>query len=133
MKSGMEQLQQHKVQLREYWRLAAAAASSSSSDPAAGGQQPDLDKITFYGKAPQYPTEDITTITLEQQQNLPGWDATFDDVNLHLHGMQVVPHLFYVSRPSIQWVDLGSMNKSVLYFFFKLIDDFSSIIASRNW
>jgi hypothetical protein len=95
MKSGMDRLEQHKVKLREYWRLAAAAASSS--DPAVAGGA-DLDKISFHGKAPELmPSENDRPITLEDEQNLPGWDATFDDVNLHLHGMQVVPHLFYVS------------------------------------
>jgi hypothetical protein len=100
MKSGMDRLEQHKVKLREYWRL-AAAASASSSDPVAGA---DLDKITLHGKAPESLPDEGMPITLEDEQNLPGWDATFDDVNLHLHGMQVVPHLFYVS-PFIPFVD----------------------------
>ena len=110
MQSGMEQLQQHKVKLSEYWRhAAAAAAAASSKNPATGDdQQPDLDKITWHGKALQLP-EDIKSIAFDQQ-NLPGWNATFDDVNLHLHGMQVVPHLFFVS-PSNSMSDIGPMRK----------------------
>lgn len=29
------------------------------------------------------------------KQDMPGWDVSFDDVNIHFHGMQIVPHLFY--------------------------------------
>jgi hypothetical protein len=115
MQNGMEQLQQHKVKLSEYWRLASAAATAAagSSDPKAGGDSqqpplpPDLDKVTWHGKAPLLP-EDVKSITTVEEQNLPGWDATFDDVNLHLHGMQVVPHLFYVSPFKLnECADLG--------------------------
>jgi hypothetical protein len=32
---------------------------------------------------------------ITNEVDLPGWDATYDDVNIHFHGMQIVPHLFY--------------------------------------
>ena len=40
-------------------------------------------------------------------QNFPGWDTSFDNTNLHFHGMQVVPHLFFpqgTNNPSAQWI-----------------------------
>ena len=51
----------------------------------------DLDSIDYFGETP----ETASDMKITNTQDLPGWDATFDDVNLHLHGMQVVPHLFY--------------------------------------
>jgi hypothetical protein len=47
--------------------------------------------VDWFG--PDIPSPDDMFITNEV--DLPGWDATYDDVNLHFHGMQIVPHLFY--------------------------------------
>jgi len=47
-------------------------------------------------------------------QNTPGVDVTFDETNIHLHGMQVVPHLFYpqgTANASSDWITITPSNK----------------------
>ena len=72
-------LKQHKAELDEYWALVAEPG------------QPSLDDIDWFGPLPASPADMYIT----NEQDLPGWDVTYDDVNLHFHGMQVVPHMFY--------------------------------------
>jgi FtsP/CotA-like multicopper oxidase with cupredoxin domain len=48
-------------------------------------------------------------------QDLTGWDATFDDTNIHFHGMQVSPHLFYplgTRNPEADWITIPPENEN---------------------
>jgi hypothetical protein len=54
-------------------------------------------------------------------ENMPGYDTTFDVVNLHLHGLQVVPLLFYpqgTGDPKADWITItpGNENKATQCF-----------------
>lgn len=76
-------LQQHRAYLFEYWQMA---------------------KKTFLGEAPKL----LQMMNFANVQDLPGWDASFDAVNLHFHGMQIVPHLFYpqgTGNSSAPWIE----------------------------
>ena len=99
MVDGVERLSQSATSVERYWTLA--------SQPG----QPNLDSITYFGEAPPTPEE---TIVGSERQNLPGNDATYDDVNLHFHGMQIVPHLFYpqgTGNPSAEWITVRPQNE----------------------
>jgi FtsP/CotA-like multicopper oxidase with cupredoxin domain len=98
MKDGMEILKQTEASQSQYWEMA--------QDPA-----DDLDNITWYGSAAKTPEE----MEIIDAQDLPGYDATFDDVNLHLHGMQVVPHLFYpqgTGNATSEWITITPTNEN---------------------
>jgi FtsP/CotA-like multicopper oxidase with cupredoxin domain len=48
-------------------------------------------------------------------ENMPGYDTTFDVVNIHLHGMQVVPHLFYpqgTGNSTADWITITPANEN---------------------
>ena len=45
----------------------------------------------------------------KQMTNFPGWETPFDHTNLHVHGLQVVPHLFYpmgTSNPAADYITI---------------------------
>jgi FtsP/CotA-like multicopper oxidase with cupredoxin domain len=49
------------------------------------------------------------------EDNMPGYDETFDVVNLHLHGLQVIPHLFYpqgTGDPTADWITITPPNEN---------------------
>ena len=99
MENGMERLNQSATSVERYWTLA--------SQPG----QPNLDGITYFGKAPPTPKG---TIVGSEGQNLPGNEATYDDVNLHFHGMQIVPHLFYpqgTANSTAEWITVKPKNE----------------------
>lgn len=90
MDHGMEALHQDKVPLEKYWKFA---------------QKPNGPKnpLTMYGPIPDTPED----MHITNKEDLPGWDVTYDDTNLHFHGMQVVPHLFYpqgTGDPTAPWI-----------------------------
>jgi hypothetical protein len=76
MDGGMERLRQHKASTEAYWNLTQNPAKYLDS----GSHGPH-----WFGKSPLRPDNMHVTNT----QDLPGWDASFDDVNLHVHGVQV--------------------------------------------
>jgi FtsP/CotA-like multicopper oxidase with cupredoxin domain len=48
-------------------------------------------------------------------ENMPGYDTTFYVVNIHLHGLQVVPHLFYpqgTGDPAAEWITITPANEN---------------------
>jgi len=110
---GMAALDQTKASREGYWEQTQIPG------------YPDLDQIAFPATADYpYPTgtsnatlgwlgdpvETPDDMALPNVQNFPGWDAPglFDYVNIHLHGMQVVPHLFYpqgTSDPAAPWIE----------------------------
>lgn len=99
MTDGMEQLKQHRAELEGYWKLV--------TEPG----RPNLDSIEWFGPTPQ----DVEDMVITNEQDLPGWDATFDDVNIHLHGMQVVPHLFFpqgTGNPAAEWITVQPENEN---------------------
>ena len=91
MDHGTSLLHQSPTTIDQYWKLASTPG------------QPDLDAIQFYGTAPKTPQE----MRVDNEQNIPGQDATYDDANLHFHGLQIVPHLFYplgTGDPQAPWI-----------------------------
>eukprot|EP00584_Thalassiosira_punctigera_P012779 CAMPEP_0172548702 /NCGR_PEP_ID=MMETSP1067-20121228/17933_1 /TAXON_ID=265564 ORGANISM="Thalassiosira punctigera, Strain Tpunct2005C2" /NCGR_SAMPLE_ID=MMETSP1067 /ASSEMBLY_ACC=CAM_ASM_000444 /LENGTH=814 /DNA_ID=CAMNT_0013335957 /DNA_START=115 /DNA_END=2559 /DNA_ORIENTATION=+ len=93
MNDGMTILKQRKPSLDEYWGLVAEPG------------QPNLDAIEWFGALPETPEDMYIT----NEQDLPGWDVSFDDVNIHFHGLQVVPHLFYpqgTGNPKADWITI---------------------------
>lgn len=100
MDKGMEQLRQTPNTIDEYWKLASTPG------------QPGLDAIQWYGMAPKTPEE----MQVVNDQDIPGRDVTFDDVNLHFHGMQVVPHMFYplgTGNPEAPWITSTPASENV--------------------
>ena len=98
MKDGMEILQQTKALQSEYWEMAKNYGE-------------ELDNITWYGSA----TETADEMEIIDPQDLPGYDASFDDLNVHLHGMQVVPHLFYpqgTGNATAEWITISPTNEN---------------------
>ena len=64
MKDGMNLLMEKKVELAEFYQFASLP-------------------IGWLGPLPPSPND----FKILNYEDLPGWDASFDDVNLHLHGM----------------------------------------------
>ena len=99
MEDGMSKLMQEKATVEQYWKMVNETG------------HPSLDEIEWFGEAPSSPEE----MTITNLQDLPGQDATFDDVNLHLHGMQIVPHLFYpqgTADPMAEWITVQPVNEN---------------------
>eukprot|EP00804_Cyclotella_cryptica_P008292 CCRYP_016487-RD/>CCRYP_016487-RD protein AED:0.01 eAED:0.01 QI:664/1/1/1/0.75/0.6/5/477/495 len=97
MTDGMEKLKQHETSIAEYWELV--------KEPG----QPNLDPIGWFGPTPETPGDMIVT----NDQDIPGADTSFDNVNLHFHGMQIVRHLFYpqgTNNASAPWITLTPDN-----------------------
>ena len=63
IQNGMEALQQSKVSLEEFYGLASLP-------------------LGWLGPLPQTPND----FTIQSTENLPGWDASYDVINFHLHG-----------------------------------------------
>lgn len=98
---GMATLGQRGVDKADYWEL-ARDPKANLDDIRVG---PLSNTSGWFGTAPAT-AEDME---LTNEQDMPGNDVTYDDVNLHLHGMQVVPHLFYpqgTSNPSAPWITI---------------------------
>lgn len=97
MTDGMEKLKQHETSIAEYWELV--------KEPG----QPNLDPIGWFGPTPETPGDMIVT----NDQDIPGADTSFDNVNLHFHGMQIVPHLFYpqgTNNATAPWITVTADN-----------------------
>lgn len=49
------------------------------------------------------------------EENVPGFETSFDVVNIHMHGMQVVPHLFHpqgTGDPAAEWISIHPTNEN---------------------
>ncbi|KAL7554987.1 hypothetical protein ACHAWF_018604 [Thalassiosira exigua] len=104
MKNGMDILKQHKAELAQYWALV--------DEPG----QPHLDSIDWFGPLPKAPEDMAVT----NAQDMPGWDVSFDGVNIHFHGMQIVPHLFYpqgTGNASAPWITVTPDNEDPQHCF----------------
>lgn len=98
LNGGMETLHQHPVTLSEYWESAVEEG------------RPNLDAIPWVGETPKRPED----LKITNEQDLPGWTASFDDINLHLHGLQVVPHLFYpqgTGNATAEWITISATDR----------------------
>jgi FtsP/CotA-like multicopper oxidase with cupredoxin domain len=113
MDNGMQLLDQQKASKPGYWEQTQK-----------GPNFPDFDPIGFPSNASFDDTQNLPNdnaesgwlnepankpgdMNLTSMQNFPGWDTSFDNTNLHFHGMQVVPHLFFpqgTNNPSAQWI-----------------------------
>ena len=98
---GMAKLSQRAASKQDYWEM-ARDPEANLDDVRVG---PESNVSGWFGSAPSSAEE----MLISNPQDIPGADVTFDDVNLHLHGMQIVPHLFYplgTSDPSAPWVTI---------------------------
>jgi FtsP/CotA-like multicopper oxidase with cupredoxin domain len=117
MDGGMGALGQRAVSNDDYWQ--AASTYAQSLDNVRVG--PQSSTSGWFGAAPSNASAMRTFGN--DFEDLPGrargvmgapggvkdQPLTFDDVNLHLHGMQVVPHLFYpqgTSDPTSPWITI---------------------------
>ena len=109
MNDGMTILNQHKASLDEYYALVKEPGQVNIVFTShvhfatriliythtilfvCSTKKPNLDAIPWFGPTPDGPENMYVT----NKQDMPGWDVSFDDVNIHFHGMQIVPHLFY--------------------------------------
>lgn len=80
LERGMSALNQVPETKKSYWDLTQVPGI------------PDLDDI---GWNDTDVVKDPKDMTIESLENIPGLDCTYDDVNLHFHGLVVTPHLFY--------------------------------------
>jgi FtsP/CotA-like multicopper oxidase with cupredoxin domain len=98
LENGMSHLQQAASTRREWWEYAASTSADGSPDLFDHGES-----LHWEGQRPKVPED----IQVSHPENVPGWDVTFDDTNIHIHGMQVVPHLFYpqgTGNASAGWI-----------------------------
>lgn len=87
MDNGMDILNQGKVPKEAFLNLANNYPASGSF-----GEMPDT-------------IEDMTFDT----ENMPGWSSTYDDTNVHFHGLEMVPHLFHpqgTDDPEAYWITI---------------------------
>lgn len=80
LEHGMTALKQTPETIKGYWDLTQVPGV------------PDLDDIGFNSSDTAKSPEDMI---VESRENIPGLDCTFDDVNLHFHGLVITPHLFH--------------------------------------
>eukprot|EP01134_Creolimax_fragrantissima_P003247 CFRG3247T1 len=61
----------------------------------------------LYGQPAAGDGTNISDYIIQDIENMPGYDSSFDNTNLHFHGLNVVPHLFYpqgTNDPEAEWV-----------------------------
>jgi hypothetical protein len=50
--------------------------------------------------------EDLNIVS---EENMPGLDVSFDTTNIHLHGLHIIPHMFYplgTADPDADWITI---------------------------
>eukprot|EP00122_Pirum_gemmata_P021818 Pgem_evm1s20309 len=93
--NGMEIFNQTKTKLQDYYDLTSKIPYANTLDHG---------KYTKWFGKPAKSAKDMDVLNTE---DFPGYDETFDDTNLHFHGMKVAPHLFYpqgTSNPEAPWI-----------------------------
>jgi FtsP/CotA-like multicopper oxidase with cupredoxin domain len=81
LQKGMKNLNQYGETPKKYWDLTQIPGL------------PDLDDLDWNLTDIAQKVEDMV---IDSRENLPGWDnITYDDVNLHFHGLVITPHLFH--------------------------------------
>ena len=110
MEGGMAAMEQHVTSNEDYWQQATqtfqdGTAAAGTDDIRVGPTAVGPLSGGWFSKPPATAAEmEVTNL-----QDLPGRDVSFDAVNLHFHGLQVVPHLFYpqgTSAPSAPWISV---------------------------
>lgn len=97
---GMSIFKQRGVSKEDYWDVATAIGLDGMVvGPGATGASAN------FGVRPPRAVD----MAVPNSQSMPGWDSTFDDINLHLHGLRVTPHLFFpqgTTDPLAPWVSI---------------------------
>lgn len=101
LKKGMQQLKQVGETPKSYWDITQIPGI------------PDLDDLDWNFTDIAEKAEDMF---VESKENLPGFDdITFDDVNMHFHGLVVTPHLFYplgTNATDADWITITPSNEN---------------------
>eukprot|EP00808_Paulinella_micropora_P030016 g2569.t1 len=97
MDKGKATFGDQRATVEQFWELV-------SDMDGAGANLPQDDLTNWYGSVPSSPSG-----MAYLPDAIPGMESyvSFDDTNLHFHGLNVMPHLFYpqgTSNPSAPWV-----------------------------
>lgn len=111
MDLGMVKLNQTKDTLTDWWAMTQLDENGCPELLDCG------ESYQWTGERPSKPEDQIVL----NVQDMPGWDVSFDDINLHIHGMQVAPHLFYpqgTNNDTAEWITITprSENPSTTQF-----------------